>query len=180
MNVFVLDEDIIKSVQYYYDSHVVKIILEAAQCLSTAHRVLDGKEELQLYKNGRRLKRFILENNNDDYYLATHVNHPLNIFIRESKENYNFIYNYFLELNKEFSYRFNKIHLSYKKLNDLLINTPKNINKEKHFNLEYYPRMMGEYVDKNLNVVDNYRKYYKEGKSHLIKYTKREKPEWLL
>lgn len=177
MNVFILDEDIKKSVSYYFDSHVVKILLESAQCLSTAHRVLDGYETVELSKNNRKLKRYRLNDNDEKFYLATHVNHPINVFIRESKNNYYFIYNYFLQLSEEFSYRFKKVHLSYIKLNELLKFAPNNI-EEKQFNLELYPRMMGEFVDNKISVVDNYRKYYKEGKSHLLKYTSRSIPEW--
>ena len=42
MNIFYLDRDEQKAAQYHCDKHVVKMILESAQLLSTAHRVLDG------------------------------------------------------------------------------------------------------------------------------------------
>ena len=44
MNVFFLDNCPIKSAKAQCDKHVVKMILETAQLLSTAHRVLDGDE----------------------------------------------------------------------------------------------------------------------------------------
>ena len=43
MNIFYLDEDPVKAAQYMCDKHVVKMIVESAQILSTAHRVLDGE-----------------------------------------------------------------------------------------------------------------------------------------
>lgn len=43
MNIFYLDTDPTKAAQYMTDRHVVKMILESAQLLSTAHRVLDGQ-----------------------------------------------------------------------------------------------------------------------------------------
>ena len=43
MNIFVLDKDPVKAAQYQCDKHVVKMIVESAQMLSTAHRLLDGK-----------------------------------------------------------------------------------------------------------------------------------------
>ena len=42
MNIFYLDKDVKKCAEMHVDKHVVKMILEYAQLLSTAHRVLDG------------------------------------------------------------------------------------------------------------------------------------------
>ena len=42
MNVFVLDKDPVKAVVQQCDKHIVKMILESAQMLSTSHRMLDG------------------------------------------------------------------------------------------------------------------------------------------
>ena len=44
MNIFVLDKNPIKAAQQHCDKHVVKMIVESGQMLSTAHRILDGKE----------------------------------------------------------------------------------------------------------------------------------------
>ena len=44
MNIFYLDRDPVIAAQMSCDRHVVKMILESAQMLSTAHRVLDGDE----------------------------------------------------------------------------------------------------------------------------------------
>ena len=40
MNIFVLDENPITAAQMHCDKHVVKMVLEYAQILSTAHRVV--------------------------------------------------------------------------------------------------------------------------------------------
>ena len=53
MNIFYLDRDPGICTLMHCDKHVVKMILETAQMLSTAHRVLDGDEpadEVGLYK----------------------------------------------------------------------------------------------------------------------------------
>lgn len=42
MNIFVLDFDTEVCARYHCDKHVVKMIVEYAQLLSTAHHVLDG------------------------------------------------------------------------------------------------------------------------------------------
>ena len=44
MNIFYLDRDPKIAAQLACDKHVVKMILESAQMLCTAHRVLDGDE----------------------------------------------------------------------------------------------------------------------------------------
>lgn len=43
MNIFYLDRDVSKCAEYHNDKHVVKMIIEYAQLLSTAHRVIDGE-----------------------------------------------------------------------------------------------------------------------------------------
>ena len=43
MNIFYLDSSPSKSAKLHCDKHVVKMIVEYAQLLSTAHRVHDGK-----------------------------------------------------------------------------------------------------------------------------------------
>ena len=42
MNIFVLDQNPYNAAEYHCDRHVVKMIVEYAQLLSTAHRQLDG------------------------------------------------------------------------------------------------------------------------------------------
>ena len=44
MNIFAVSNDPKQSAEWMVDKHVVKMILETAQLLSTAHRILDGTE----------------------------------------------------------------------------------------------------------------------------------------
>ena len=44
MNIFYLHPDPVVCAAHHCDKHVVKMILETAQLLSTAHRVLDGDD----------------------------------------------------------------------------------------------------------------------------------------
>ena len=72
MNIFYLDHDPVIAAQMSCDKHVVKMILESAQMLSTSHRVLDGDEyanEVGLYK-------------------LAHKNHPSTIWVRSSNEHW--------------------------------------------------------------------------------------------
>ena len=43
MNIFYLDDDPIQCAKWHVDKHIVKMITEYCQLLSTAHRVLDGQ-----------------------------------------------------------------------------------------------------------------------------------------
>ena len=44
MNIFFLDKDPRECARQHCDKHVVKMVIETAQLLSTAHRLLDGKQ----------------------------------------------------------------------------------------------------------------------------------------
>ena len=49
MNIFYLDSDPRIAAKYHCDKHVVKMILESGQMLSTAHRVVDKSDDDILY-----------------------------------------------------------------------------------------------------------------------------------
>ena len=59
MNIFYLDTNPALCAEYHCDKHVVKMIIEYAQLLSTAHRIIDGEEvkvfEGRIYVDGREL-----------------------------------------------------------------------------------------------------------------------------
>jgi len=50
MNIFYLHESPIICAKLMSNKHIIKMIIESAQLLSTAHRVLDGREEIILSK----------------------------------------------------------------------------------------------------------------------------------
>ena len=62
MNIFFLDYDAQRCAEYHCDKHVVKMIIEYAQLMSTAHRILDGKQYIENNK-GRMIKRWKLNDN---------------------------------------------------------------------------------------------------------------------
>ena len=68
MNIFYLHPDPYKAAAYHYDKHKVKMILEAAQMLCTAHRMYS----LELYEC------------DDIPYKKAHVNHPSTIWARQN------------------------------------------------------------------------------------------------
>jgi hypothetical protein len=54
MNIFVLSDDPVQAAQDQCDKHVVKMIVESAQMLSTVHRMLDGTITMRPSKSGKR------------------------------------------------------------------------------------------------------------------------------
>lgn len=176
MNIFFLDENPEYAAKYHNDKHVVKMILESAQLLSTAHRFLDGELYYEKSINNRNLKRWKLNDQRENVlYKATHFNHPCSIWVRESFANYHWLYSLFLFLSEEYTYRFNKQHLSFLKLKDSLYNAPFNITKKEMTKVVL--AMPEEY--KKHDAVKAYREYYKIDKKHLLQYTNREHPYWL-
>ena len=81
MNIFYWIGDPKQCAEWHIDKHVSKMLIEYAQLMSTAHRVLDGEQYTDLSKTGRKVKRWKLSNPNADntIYLACHVN-PLVLF----------------------------------------------------------------------------------------------------
>ena len=82
MNIFYLDESPEACAGRMCDQHIVKMPLETAQILSTAHRVLDGRMVEGQTESGRKAKRWILPKWDDKYYLAAYVNHPSTAWAR--------------------------------------------------------------------------------------------------
>jgi hypothetical protein len=129
MNIFYIHTDPIIAAQAMTDKHVVKMILESAQLLSTAHRALDGQEFIQLSKSGARLRKWNHPDAHMDatLYKSTHLNHPSGIWVRQSADNYMWLYKHFIGLSEEYYQRYGKRHASELLLSGLLSNPPKNI-----------------------------------------------------
>lgn len=184
MNIFQVDSDPVKAAQALVDSHVVKMILETAQILSTAHRVLDGtleevRPEYDPYRPDqiRRKKKFwtLPDDREQKLYSATHVNHPSTVWARTSNNNYNWLYCHFVALLGEYTHRYSKHH----KCEDMLdvLRVPP-VNIPVGYLTQVTPAMPEEYIIKG-NSVASYRKYYRNAKKHLHKWKNREAPSWL-
>jgi hypothetical protein len=159
MNIFYLDRDPVIAAQMMCDKHVVKMILESAQMLSTAHRVLDGDE----YANEMGL------------YKLAHKNHPSTIWVRTSSENYRWLFNHYDALMQEYTYRYDKTHAT-SRLRDALNKTPDNIPSTQYPNTDP-PQCMPEEC-KGEDTVLAYQTYYIIEKSSFAKWKRREIPEW--
>ncbi len=158
MNIFYLDRHPIKAAQMMCDKHVVKMILESAQMLSTAHRVLDGDDYADQY----------------GLYKMAHKNHPSTIWVRSGGLNYLWLYDHMRGLMQEYTHRYGKIHAT-ERLNMGLSSRPQNMDDNAPFTDP--PQCMPDYC-KGEDTVLAYQNYYILEKSKFATYKKRSRPEW--
>jgi hypothetical protein len=179
MNIFYLHPNTKICAEYHVDKHCVKMILESAQLLSTAHRVLDGVETIQLSNSGRKVKRWILPDDvRSVLYEATHINHPSAVWVRQSKQNYLWLYALFDSLCKEYTYRYGKVHKCERELiHKVLSIAPNNITTLKGFT-EPTPAMPEQYKVPG-NSVQSYHNYYNGEKQRMFSWKKRDVPEFI-
>lgn len=156
MNIFYLHQDPKTCARWHCDKHVVKMILESAQMLCTAHRVVDESEEEILYR-------------------AAYVKHPSTQWAMKSLGNYDYLYRLFTNLCREYTYRYEGVHLTDSKLRERLWSPPQAM---KDYGFVPPPQAMPEDV-KHPDTITAYRQYYRKHKSHIHKYTKREVPSFL-
>ena len=177
MNIFYLSESPQQCAEWMVDKHVVKMILETAQLLSTAHRILDGVEYVGESKSGRKAKRWSLGDARDyTLYSATHINHPSAVWARSSVENYNWLVDHLFALGDEYTYRYNKKHVTIEKLGYMIQSPP---YKLKEWDMTPMPSCMDDEYKVSSDPIQNYRNYYKYGKAALHKWTKRSAPSWI-
>ena len=176
MNIFELDENPLVCASMHCDKHVVKMPIEYAQLLSTAHRVLDGEEYIGKTKTGRKAKRYRLNDEREKHlYMASHIKHPDGIWVRQSSGNYYKLFFLYMSLLTEFTHRYGKIHGA-SKPSFWLQKTPNNIP----FGFETeLPQCMPEDCKTN-NVIDAYHNYYIHYKKDFATWKNRNTPEWYI
>lgn len=162
MNIFVLDDNPVVAAMNQCDKHVVKMALESAQMLSSAHRILDGDDaDERLYK-------------------IAHPKHPCTLWTMETIANYHWHYNHWQALCMEYEYRYGKSHMSWVKLKDVLKVQPRNIPIG---TLTPFRLAMGSNPECMIegDPVRSYRAFYKTKQERFdMKWTKRPTPEWFL
>ena len=178
MNIFYVNSDPEVAARSMVDRHVVKMILETAQLLSTAHRVIDGEEYVGQSQSGRKAKRWRLSGNVDAImYAATHINHPSAVWVRENSANYAWLYDHLLALGREYTHRYGRTHLTIDKLKDILEDAPENIEQSNV--MTKMPSCMDKQYIVSLDPITNYRNYYNYGKTDLLRWSNRPPPQWI-
>ena len=155
MNIFYLDNHPDEAAEMHCDKHCVKMILEYAQMLSTAHRELDGNVPDILYK-------------------STHKNHPSTIWTRSSKQHYDWLFRLFRMLSAEYTLRYGKIHKTWEKLGNILETAPKNIVEN---GWSDPPQCMPDHCKKP-DTIDAYRNYYLTEKASFSTWNYSKQPTW--
>ena len=126
MNIFVLDDNPWNAAQMVCNRHAVKMPLESAQMLCTAHHHYDIFTDVP--------------------YKKAHYNHPSTIWVRQNKNHYRWLYNHMIGLGQEYEDRYGKTHLSITKCKGPLFTYPVDIPEGK---FEQPPQCMpDEYKDK--------------------------------
>ncbi|MDB4396031.1 hypothetical protein N9Z65_00280 [bacterium] len=183
MNIFTTNDCPVISAQEMCDKHVVKMIVEYAQLLSTAHRVLDGTEYYDKTKAGRRIKRWLHPDRSleQQLYKASHINHPSGLWCRATTGNYFWLYNHFVASCEEYTRRYSKTHLTYKKLVDVFSTPPKNLPKgsrqEFAVAISQDQRCRSIPCFNKLKPVDKYKQYIIHDKPFAV-WTNRQSPAW--
>jgi hypothetical protein len=177
MNIFYLSKDPVQAAEWMVDKHVVKMILESAQLLCTAHRVLDGQETVGKSATGRNVKRWILPDARETVlYSATHINHPSAVWCRQAVMNYNWLADHMFALLFEYTHRYNKEHKVQGELSYMLQSPPFALKK---YEMTEMPSAMADEYKISNDPIVNYRNYYKVGKARMHKWTNRQPPEWI-
>jgi hypothetical protein len=152
VNIFVLDSNIKKCAQDHCDKHVVKMILEAAQILSTVLRL-----------------------NGVDYgYKVTHANHPCTSWAGKSLSNWKWLRSLAFELNQEYKFRFGR-EINHKSF-DLTQSMPVLIIPD--LGLTSFAQVMPEKY-RHKDPVTAYRNYYLGEKQKILSWTRRSVPSWI-
>lgn len=166
----------------HLDKHVVKMPLEVAQMMCTnvliwhlginAPNRFITKEELKRVREFAATQRYLSQEERFVPYLPTMPNHPCTIWMRSSVGNFEWSRQYAYELEKEYTFRYEKPSL---KACDVIrgLTTPDYDRKEF---TEPAQAMPDEY--KTDDSVMSYRKYYVGAKSGIASWKRRSAPAW--
>ena len=164
MNIFYLHPDPKICAEMHNDKHVVKMILETAQMLCTAHRYHSPVEYCEKH----------------DLFQTAFQYHPSTRWCMSTSGNYLWLSSLFDELNKEYFHRYGSTYTPQKwhsasRMMDALGHTPLRIP---HGKFSEPPQCMPD-VFKDDCTVTAYRKYYQYAKAHFNKWTRRIEPDWV-
>lgn len=153
MNIFILSPSFTLAAQYQCDKHVVKMVLESAQILSTVQS-----------KFGIPTK-----------YKPTHANHPCVLWAGESYCNYLWMLEHAKALCEEYIYRYGKVHAC-----EELIKGPLSIIPPfTHLDATPFVQCMPDKYKIEGDPVQAYRDYYVGEKGSFATWNKsRKEPEW--
>lgn len=152
MNIFYVDRNPGEAAKALGDRHVLKMILETAQLLDTAQSTSVVRRPANVF------------------------NHPCAKWVRQNKVHYMWLYQHFVSLVDEYSFRFGKVH-AYEKfiapLKEVSLPIVKWSDPPCVMPFLYHHKAPSK------DPVMAYRHYYNEAKRLEHRYTKRNPPTWL-
>lgn len=177
MNIFYLSNHPTECAKQHVDKHVVKMILEYGQLMSTAHRVLDGTPYYGKTSNNRNIQRWLLPDEREQViWKASHINHPSGLWVRSSSAHYRWLFNLWEQMLEEYTYRYEKNHAA-GRMKQWFSKLPVNIPKVGWL-CDPTPAMPAQYkVD---DVIQSYRNYYIGDKKSFAVWKKRDTPSWFV
>jgi hypothetical protein len=157
MNIFMLHPDQTTCAEYHCDKHVVKMVLETTQMLSTVHWRWDDRGP----------------------YLPVHQKHPCTLWAGESVANYNWLLQLGHALCKEYTYRYEKVHKCESLLTHPLVVAPRNLQCMEQRQRPTNPAQAMPQQYKRKNAIQAYRNYYKAEKARFCKWKNRTVPMFM-
>ena len=157
MNIFHLHKDPKICAEYHCDKHVVKMILETGQMLSTAYR-RHFDDGVELYK-------------------TAYPKHPMTIWVGNSGANFFWTVKLLDQLIYQYTLRYNKVHTTIR-ISNLLHSKYKNWHDLTGDFLKPPLCMPDKY--KSNDYIKSYRDYYIGEKKRFAKYTSVDIPDFLV
>lgn len=155
MNIFVLDENPRIAARYHCDKHVVKMITESAQMLSTTHTKYNSQIKNQ--------------------YKPAHQNHPCTIWVGTNDKNYYWTWCLFYWLSIEYEQRYRRVHQAARSLLKSTLELPAGIPIAEAIS-PFVLAMPDQYKTKS--AVESYRDYYRGDKARFARWAYCETPYW--
>ena len=169
MNLFVLDESPTVSAHHHCNKHIVKMTIEVAQMICAAMQF-----------RGLTYKKYPTEQIEWDIgtvgYRKTHVNHPATIWVRQTDENLLWTWTHFEALCDEFQKRYNKVHMTARKLRHMATYAPIPFTADFTKHTPFAQCMPEKYKLSN-DAVAAYRNYYIHEKKFVV-WSQTAQPEW--
>lgn len=167
MNIFVVNSDPVIAAQELCDKHVVKMILETAQLLSTAVRVTNGNVSVI-----PELVEKTANQNKTQLYKIAHLNHPCTIWARETKANFNWLKSHGIAMVQEYYSRYGKDHASFPIILSAMDDSIPDGELTPH------PLCMPDCYKVPGDPVKSYQNYYIGDKARFAVWTNRRMPTW--
>lgn len=163
MNIFILDQNPKLCAEMHCNKHVVKMVLETAQMLSTIYRQVHGDEAAT----------------NFGCYKSTHAKHPCTKWVAADPNAARWLCELGLELCNEYTYRYNRVHKTEALLHKLHSHWYDPNWRVVDAKLATAAQAMPDQYKVLGNPVAAYQAYYLGEKTRMLQYTRRQVPEFI-